>query len=117
MIETGFTPSKTIKPIKAIPKPNHLNRLDTAWKNNTPTIVVHSGVVAFSTDAILLVNLVSLNAINAQGMAVLTKAIMAIGIQEIFRNSKGFRKTSIIIMIATNPKEDLKKEIVQGPKS
>jgi hypothetical protein len=82
-----------------------------------PTINVHNGVVAFSMEAMLLGNLISLYPIIAQGIAVLTKAIIAIGTQGICLNSKGFRKTSIIATIAAKPKEDLRKAIVQGPKS
>lgn len=117
IIDTGFTSSSTIKPMEEIAIPSHCKRVETARKNKIPTINVHKGVVAFNTDAMLLVNLVSANPMIAHGIAVLIKAATTIGSQGICLNAKGFFQISMIDTIVTKPKAERRNAIVHGPKS
>lgn len=82
-----------------------------------PTAKEKSGVVAFSTEAMLLEIWVSLNAIKAQGMQVFTIAIKATGRHGICLHLKGIRKSSITAVIARQPRAERKNTMVQGPKS
>ncbi|GJM76700.1 hypothetical protein HMSSN036_89160 [Paenibacillus macerans] len=100
--------------MKAMPIPSHCLRPAAARKNNTPTASVHSGVVAFNTEAMPLVSRVSLKPMNAQGIAVFTSAMTAIGGQGMLRKPNGLRRISITAEIVASPKADRRKAIAHG---
>ncbi|MNN33777.1 hypothetical protein D3C81_1475470 [compost metagenome] len=79
--------------------------------------MVQIGVVAFSTEAMLLANLVSLKPISVHGNAMLIMATITAGTHLIFRTANGMRIISIYPVMNKNPKVERKNAISQGPKS
>lgn len=77
--------------------------------------MVHIGVVAFNTEAMLLAILVSLKPINVHGKTMLTKATRITDFHGMLLILNGLRISSINKTIKINPKLDLRNTIVHGP--